>query len=825
MTAPCPRDQRREAVRVARDGSGNVFLNGIDFVEVSPADQTVLLVTFIHHIPGAASGAVPASPALKAQNFQILGGVRITGIQVVSTSMTADDQISVKVNAVGDFSPYNLLLVTAPDNSTPPAGFDPQLACIQFSFHITCNDQFDCRRANVCPPELAEAIDINYLAKDYASFRRVMLDRISLLAPDWQERNAADEGIALVELLAYAGDYLSYQQDAVGTEAYLGTARRRTSVRRHARLVDYRMHDGRNARVWVHIRVKNDVAAFGGGKPVQLLTRLENQPAVILQNWPGLAQALLDRTTVFETVGAVPPLFTAHNRLTFYTWSAADYCLAQGTTRATLAGNYPNLNAGDVLVFQEDRGPDTGDPADADPNKRCVVRLTKVDHGLTDPLTTLPITNIEWHAEDALPFALCLAWHTDADHGAQPVSDVSVALGNMVLSDHGRTIGPPVEASATEDLGTVPNRAFPRFLPRLAQLDLTFAGPPPFADEPPGALRSASSAMSFTPDRAIPAILQLTGALSGVANDWNWSEDMLTQVLDPNQRVFTVEVERDGTVYLRFGDNDHGARPDAGTSFSVKYRVGNGTAGNVGAGSITHAVGAFPDIESIVNPMAASGGTDAESIEHVRQSAPWAFRTQQRAVTAADYAKVAQLYPGIQKAAATFRWTGSWYTVFLTIDRLGGIPLDSDFKNGLLRHMEMFRIAAQDLEVEQAKVVPVAIRMHVCTYPDYFTADVRSALLKIFNNRMLPDGRVGVFHPDRFTLGQRFYLSPLYAAAQAVDGVESVRILTFQRQDRPGPDGLQLGYLEADRTEQLVLDNDPNFPERGTFALELDGGR
>ena len=37
----------------------------------------------------------------------------------------------------------------------------------------------------------------------------------------------------MVELLAFVGDYLSYQQDAIATEAYLGTARRRVSVRRH----------------------------------------------------------------------------------------------------------------------------------------------------------------------------------------------------------------------------------------------------------------------------------------------------------------------------------------------------------------------------------------------------------------------------------------------------------------------------------------------------------------------------------------------------------------------------------------------------------------
>ena len=33
---------------------------------------------------------------------------------------------------------------------------------------------------------------IDYLAKDYASFRRLMLDRLSVTMPDWRERNPAD---------------------------------------------------------------------------------------------------------------------------------------------------------------------------------------------------------------------------------------------------------------------------------------------------------------------------------------------------------------------------------------------------------------------------------------------------------------------------------------------------------------------------------------------------------------------------------------------------------------------------------------------------------
>ena len=115
----------------------------------------------------------------------------------------------------------------------------------------------------VCPPEIGARPDIDYLAKDYQGFRRLMLDRLSLLAPGWTERTPADLGIALVELLAYVADELSYRQDAVANEAYLGTARQRVSVRRHARLVDYFMHEGCNARAFVHFDVVGQGVALG----------------------------------------------------------------------------------------------------------------------------------------------------------------------------------------------------------------------------------------------------------------------------------------------------------------------------------------------------------------------------------------------------------------------------------------------------------------------------------------------------------------------------------------------------------------------------------
>jgi hypothetical protein len=138
---------------------------------------------------------------------------------------------------------YRLRIVISSANLDPPAVIDPLLAAVDFSFKVECPTEFDCQSSCNCPPTDRPSLDLDYLARDYASFRRLLLDRITALSPEWRERHAPDLGIALVELIAYAADYLSYRQDAVATEAYLGTARKRVSVRRHARLVNYPMHE------------------------------------------------------------------------------------------------------------------------------------------------------------------------------------------------------------------------------------------------------------------------------------------------------------------------------------------------------------------------------------------------------------------------------------------------------------------------------------------------------------------------------------------------------------------------------------------------------
>jgi hypothetical protein len=829
MIYACCTELRRNQV-VAPDLNGIHYLEVLDGDATNPADrQRVLFVHFIKDLAGF---------VLTAANIRIEGGERIRNIGVESIAVgtgVAAKVLTVHVDKVGDFSPYTLRLITAANNAEPPEKIDPMFAAVDFSFKVECPADLDCKPQCDCPPTVLPSPEIDYLAKDYASFRRLMLDRISFLVPNWQERHAADIGIALVEVLAYVGDHLSYQQDAIVTEAYLRTARRRVSVRRHAKLVDYTMHDGCNARAWVQVQVK----ANGVSLPAKqlLCTRVPGESPVIPDE-----PAVLSRAQEFFETMEVAVLYEAHNEMRFYTWGDQQCRLPQGAIRATLSDTFPDLKIGDVLIIEEVIGPSTGAAADADPSKRWAVRLTSVQTKdarnamLVDPLTQQPITQIAWGDADALPFAFCISCKTDSAHGSKYLENVSVMYGNIVLADHGRTLN-------DEEIGTVPAtsvvekvvagcdpcdrvRSAPlkhRFRPVLARAPLTFAVPYLHPTSLP-----ASEVVRFGPRAALPSVT-LTSKLGNAGKvSWPPVADLLSS--KSTDTSFVVETENDGRALIRFGDGKTmGQSPEPGTKFTATYRIGNGSSGNVGADSIVRIVSNSQPIRDVVkairNPISAAGGVDPESMEQVRSYAPAAFRTQQRAVTEEDYAAVAERHPEVQSARATFRWTGSWRTVFISIDRVGDLLVDKEFKQKIRDFVERFRMAGYDLEIDAPKFVSLKIKLLVCVKPGYFRENVKAVLLKIFSDHLLPSGQRGMFHPDNFTFGQTVFLSPLIAAAQAVEGVQSVTALTFERQGEPESHSLSVGKLEMGRLEIARCANDRNFVERGIFELTMGGGK
>ena len=871
---PCNRPRRLQALRA------HLTLNGIEYLDVLDRDaivpggppwsprQRTLLVRVDKPL---ASGAVPfdgADARANARHVQIEGGVRVTDVRALWAARADDAEalhaaglvgpeerayllaqphpdatLAVRTDRTGDYDTYTLALVAGASGTaddTPLPGFDALLSRVAFSFKAECPSPFDCAPEPVCPPSREDAPPIDYLAKDYASFRRLMLDRLAVVLPEWRERSAADLGIALVEAMAYVGDRLSYFQDAAATEAYLGTARRRTSVRRHARLLDYPMHDGSNARAWVAVEADEGVtnarlAQTYGPEDAREHTRF-------LTHVPGLGPAPdaaeLARIVrehvplVFEPMHDVR-LFAAHNTIAFHTWGDQACVLPRGATSATLRepkNGRLHLRPGDVLVFEERVSPATGAAADADPTRRHAVRLTRVapealadDEGVRSPAPSVAddlygqdVVEIEWAEADALPFALCLSAVVSRDGVETLEEEVSVARGNVVLADHGRTLAPE----------TLPTPDDARYRPILLEPGLTQRVPLDAQAWGSGAdARAATDALVQDPREALPDAMLDAGGV-----DYEPSRDLLSA--GPFEREFVVETEADGRASLRFGDGTHGLAPAPGAALAATYRVGSGPAGNVGAGAIRH-VATAPGlgIVGVRNPLPGRGGTAPEPLEDVRLYAPQAFRRQERAVTAADYAEVAERHPAVARAVARRRWTGSWHTVFVTVDRVGGRDVDRAFEDELSAWIGRFALAGHDVEIEPPRFVPLDLALTVCAEPGALRSRVRRALLDAFSRHDLPSGERGFFHPDRLTFGQPVHLSAVVAHAMAVPGVRWVSVDRegtppgrFRRWGERPHGEIESGQIAVGPFEIARLDNDPNARENGRIEFHVTGG-
>ena len=825
----CNDDQRRLLVRQRG-------VNGLDYVDVA-VDRVTLTLYFF--------GAAPSEIALA--NLSIEGGVRVEPKIVDLRLCSADDPdrvncVIVTVDQPGDDSTYRL-------RASGLENFDPRYSAVDFSFALDCPSDLDCARTPQAEWQPRPEPEINYLTKDYSSFRQLILDRLALNLPNWQEQHAPDFGIALVELMAYAADYLSYYQDAVGTEAYLNTARQRISIRRHLRLIDYKLGEGCNARAWISIEIDGDAVLDSADILFATGTPILGPPVAQLHN---LLAAGVSNYEYFEPVHSGPVnLYQAHNLITIYNWGNQSCSLPEGATSATLldqltdpkepggpAGDRAlrHLRPGMFLLFEETVNPVTSSPHDADPAHRHIVRLERVETA-EDKLLGKPLVNIEWSAEDALPFALVYvavvpptsddvkAFHAPA--GECIAKATAVARGNLIFVDHGRTI-------ANEPLGPVPLPATEKANCRNGRLTMrTLPGPPwrPMLTTGPITFRSVPSLkkpavemLAQDGEKAMP-VVTLT---DNDGSTWTALPDLLGS--DGAARSFVAEIDEGGFAHLRFGDGVNGMAPAPGDQFAATYRVGNGIAGNVGAEVIGTLVfrGQPLDglgISAVRNPIAASGGADPEPASIACLAGPYALKNElERAVTAQDYATLAERNTRVQRAAATLRWTGHRYMVRVAIDVFG----TEDPSNRLLREIEtdlqQYRRIGHDIEVVPAIYVPLDLEMTICVKQDWLRGHVELALLDLLSNRALPDGKLGLFHPDRLTFGQSIYASQLISAVMAVDGVETVKITRLARMFVPPVLQEEQGVLHIGPLEIPQLDNAQTV-ENGLLTLNMVGGR
>jgi hypothetical protein len=769
--------------RAALTAPGQKAFNGIDYVEVDDA-ETRLVVHFLVREPDDVALKQLVTAAT------ITGGDAIPAVAV--TSKIADGwskdaagrpQLELRVAAPGDFSTYTLQL--------GPSGtiLDPYFDHVAFSFKAGCPSTLDCETpAPVCALPDDDTPPIDYLAKDFQSFRKALSDFSALRYPAWQERSEADFGVMFMEALASLADDLSYQQDRIAAEAWIETATQRRSLVRLARLVDYDPLPATAARTWLRFEL---AGPWIGTIPTGLAVSALAPDGTVVEFETGTG--LDDRGPHAAA--------SAWNRMAPYWWDDAERCLAPGTTAMWIEDPGVALVPGQRVLI------DTA-ALDAERPVRKIVRLTEAPTPTSDPLFGKQLLRLVWGAEDAL----------ERDHD---LTRTTVA-GNLVPATQGRRY---TEQFATK-LDGAPPRGVPRAIVRTG------------ANRTPQYLYTLGHApltwlAQDDPEEHPRPELRVTEV--DAARWWSWRRSLLDGSLP--REVVTVDPVRYRTLgdasgaadydgadgdTIRFGDGAFGAIPADGTIFEVTYRAGAGTRGNVAAGAINRVDPAHPfasTITAVDNPLAAEGGQDEEPADRIRELAPQRFRAKQfRAVRAEDYDLAAKDLPWVQRAGTAFRDTGSWVSVFTAVDPRSSESVPVGQLLELTRLLDRRRLAGYEAFGLPPRYASFDLDITVCARSDAFRGDVKRGVLAALDT-------TGFFHPDRFSFGVALERSALEVAIQDVPGVDGVVTLHYRRRGHTDdfvemPDAVEVGKDEIAR-----VDNNPSRPERGSLRVAVMGGK
>lgn len=799
-------------------------LNGFKLVLVSlPNPAEADLEVYFHNdneianILNDFNSALPAEkPNIAKQIFPISGGHRAPAgpgngqVKVMSIAGgPTSTSLKLTVKPIGDYSTYIL--------SVNYQNMDPILSEINFKFRPGC--------FNLCAPDWEPAPKpkedpvIDYLAKDYDSFKHTMITAMMERVPNWHPTSEADLDQVILEMFSVAADELSDYQDRVMNEAYLGTARKRVSLARHARLMDYHIHQGNQASTWLALKV-DDGAEFDLNK--------------VFLVWAG-SNDIKDMSSIVFMSQRQQHMHHLLNQMGLYTWSDSIPALKAGSITAdlklTVGGEIAANTVRDFirdgtithLLIQERLNPVTGIEAGRDPTKRQLLRLLSGEEGaktMQDPLTGEWFVRIWWEEKDKLKNNYCFTVNCP-DGKAE---DVSLFHGNLVEVYHGRPITTVFKEQGTNLAGS--NEFYYEMTgwidektekpdERWGTICMLPEGPLAYKDTLPGG--------EVPPESTLEVEVETPG---GGIDKWDEVISLIhSDNSDEQGDHYIVETDEDGRSLIRFGNGINGKELPEGALVHCSYQIGRGIDGNIGADKLVNFDKiTFSQIVECWNPFDVTNGRFPESIEEIIRRVPEAYRFRQlRAVTLKDYEDRAEELNEVSRASARYVWTGSWRSVQIAIDPVGTNELKDEVRKKIACYLDAVRLIGEDIEIRPPRFVPLKINVSLCIHPDYWPEDIKYSLEQEFSDGFTPDGRMGFFHPDLWTFGQELRASQIIGRVQLVKGVDHVINVEMKRWNEvtPGAEGI----IEVRANEIIHVKNNPDHIEEGFIFFDIRGGR
>lgn len=278
----------------------------------------------------------------------------------------------------------------------------------------------------------------------------------------------------------------------------------------------------------------------------------------------------------------------------------------------------------------------------------------------------------------------------------------------------------------------------------------------------------------------------------------------------PIDSAYTITQDNAGNTFVLFGDGVNGRIPPVGVQVFVTYRFGVGADGNVGTNSVLQFAQGIPGVQSVTNNVAASGGTDPESIDSMRISIPRSVRSLNRAVTAADYASLALQVPGVARAFAT----GNFFTtVNVYIAPAGGGQPSTTLQSSVNTYLSTRSVVGVTSAILGPRYIGANISVTVNVLPQYNQASVVNVVKTQLELAFLFDNR---------DFGEVISVGAVYRLLQDLVGVDYITITKMVAADASNQANVEnLNYL---RTSTSGTGQVNDFFQKGTFLYTGAGG-
>ena len=249
-------------------------------------------------------------------------------------------------------------------------------------------------------------------------------------------------------------------------------------------------------------------------------------------------------------------------------------------------------------------------------------------------------------------------------------------------------------------------------------------------------------------------------------------------------------------------------------------------------------------------------------MEQAKRAGPRNIHTQKRMVTTDDYAIRLREHPLVLHAHAWSEWTGSWFTIRLTVIAWENIELDKipgggtgnekihsyphelikkienfhqgvgvripEFDSELLPtvrtvlrpYIDAFRMIGQEVVLQDPIYIGIYMSISIRVASNFFQSEMHHAITQVLGR-----GPSGFFEPGRLGFGEDLYASDVIETLMQLDGIEHVCMNRFKRIGEQYPDRTDVGFISFDGLEVAVCDNDAEKPEMGYYRLKLHGGR